>query len=264
MDVTVTSSVIKIGKEKVPSPGLGTYQLTGKAGEQAISDAIRRGYRHLDSAQYYRNEEVVGNAVRNSGKVRKDFFVATKIWPTEFSKRNFMPAVERSIRELNLDYIDLLLLHWPADDTANDVASELMNEAIHKGYARLVGVSNFSIAQLKRAQSLAPVFCNQVEYNPYTIQKEMVEYIQANNLMMTAYQPLSRGKVNTDATIISLGKKYGKTPGQIVLRWLVQQENVCPIPKAGSEKHLIENMKIFDFSLSEGDMEMITDLSSKR
>ncbi|HTB32705.1 MAG TPA: aldo/keto reductase [Bacteroidia bacterium] len=252
--------LIQIGKEQVPAIGLGTYQLTGKEGELAISNAIRIGYRHLDTAQFYRNEEIVGNAVRKSGKERKEFFITTKIWPSDFTKRNFIPKVEQSLRELNVGYIDLLLLHWPGNDSSNDLACELLNDCIHKGYTRLVGVSNFSMAQLKRAQSLMPVFCNQVEYNPYTNQHEMVEYGSENNLLITAYTPLARGKVNKDATLISIGEKYGKSPAQIALRWFLQQKNVSPIPKAGNEKHLKENMDIEDFQLTEEDMNAIFNL----
>ncbi len=255
---------IEIGKEKVPALGLGTYQLMGKSGEQSVSDAIRIGYRHLDTAQYYRNEEMVGNAVRQSGKDRKEFFITTKIWPTDFTKRSFMPKVEQSLRELNAGYIDLLLLHWPADDNANDLACDLLNECIHKGYTRLVGVSNFGIPQLKRARQRMPVFCNQVEYNPYVDQTEMLEYIHDNNLLMTAYTPLARGRVNKDSALVELAGKYEKSVSQLVLRWFIQQKNVSPIPKAGSEKHLLENSQVFDFIITDSDMHTIFNLAIKK
>lgn len=256
--------LIVIGKEKIPALGLGTYQLMGNAGEQSIADAIRIGYRHIDTAQFYHNEEIVGNAVRNSGKDRKEFFITTKVWPTDFTKKNFIPKVEQSLRELNIGYIDLLLLHWPADDNANDVACDLLNESIHKGYTRLAGVSNFAIPQLKRAQQLMPVICNQVEYNPYVDQTEMLEYIQNNNLMMTAYTPLARGRVNNDSALIKLAQKYEKSVSQLVLRWFLQQKNVSPIPKAGSEKHLSDNMQVFDFLITGEDMKAISNLAIKK
>lgn len=253
--------VITIKNGKVPAIGLGTYQLNGKEGGNSISTAIRIGYRHLDTAQFYRNEEIVGNAVRDSGKERKDFFITTKIWPTNFTKSKFIPAIEQSLRELNAEYIDLLLLHWPADDNANDVACDLLNDCLHKGYSRLVGVSNFGMHQLQRAQTIMPVFCNQVEYNPFVNQKEMVDYIHENGLLLTAYTPLARGRVNQYSTIIKLAEKYGKSPSQVVLRWFLQQKNVCPIPKAGSEKHLKENLDVFDFQLSEEDMKTIFEIA---
>jgi 2,5-diketo-D-gluconate reductase B len=257
------NELISIGNEKIPALGLGTYQLTGREGEKSISDAIRIGYRHIDTAQFYRNEDIVGNAVRKSGKDRKEFFITTKIWPTDFTKSKFIPKVEQSLKELNAEYIDLLLLHWPAGDSANHLACDLLNDCLHKGYTRLAGVSNFSMTQLKEAQNRAPVFCNQLEYNPYINQREMLEYMPGNNLLLTAYQPLARGNVNKDAVLIALGEKYKKSPAQIVLRWLLQQKNVSPIPKAGSEKHLGENLNISDFQLSEDDMKSIFNLSGK-
>jgi len=253
---------ITIGKEKVPAPGLGTYQLTGKEGEKSISFAISIGYRHIDTAQFYRNEEVVGNTVKNSGIARKDFFITTKIWPTDFTKKNFVPAVEQSLKKLKSDYVDLLLLHWPADEAANALGTDLLLECHEKGYARLIGVSNFTIAQLEKARKKAPVFCNQIEYHPYINQHEMVKYTQKHELLLTAYTPLARGKVNTDPTLIALGKKYGKTATQIALKWFLQQKNVCPIPKGGNEKHLIENMQVFDFEISKEDMQTIFNLSA--
>lgn len=252
---------ITIGKEQVPTPGLGTYQLTGKDGERAISFAISNGYRHIDTAQFYRNEDAVGNAVKNSGIARKEFFITTKVWPTDFNKKNFVPSVEQSLEKLKTGYVDLLLLHWPADEKGNDIGTDLLLECHQKKYARLIGVSNFSIPQVEKARGKAPIFCNQVEYHPFINQREMVHYCQENNLLLTAYTPLARGKVSNNSTLISLGKKYGKTPAQIALRWFLQQKNVCPIPKGGREKHLLENMQVFNFRLSDGDMQTIFKLS---
>ena len=254
---------ITIQKQQVPVPGLGTYQLTGKEGERAILDAIALGYRHIDTAQFYHNEEDVGNAIKNSGVARKELFITTKIWPTDFVKKNSILFVEQSLRRLKLGYVDLLLLHWPADENGNEQGLDMLLEAHQKQYARLVGVSNFNIPQLEKARQKAPIFCNQVEYHPYINQHEMLEYAQKNDLLLTAYTPLARGKVSKDSTIISLAEKYGKTPAQIVLRWFMQQKNVCPIPKGGSEKHLIENLQVFDFQLSEEDMETVFKLTAK-
>jgi 2,5-diketo-D-gluconate reductase B len=253
---------IIIGKEQVPSLGLGTYQLRGKDGERAIAFAISKGYRHIDTAQFYRNEDTLGDAVRHSGIDRKEFFITTKVWPTDFTKRNFVPSVEESLKELETDYVDLLLLHWPAEDTTNDRAVEFLLECQHKKYARLIGVSNFSIAQLERARKNAPIFCNQVQYHPYINQRDMANYTAANNLLLTAYSPLALGKVNKDKVLIQLAEKYGKNPSQLVLRWLLQQKNVSPIPKAGSEKHIIENTQVFDFTISDEDMQSIFNISN--
>lgn len=248
---------ITIGKEHVPVPGLGTYQLLGKEGEHAISYAITIGYRHIDTAQFYQNEDVVGNAVKSSGLAREKFFITTKVWPTNFTKKNFIPAVEQSLKQLRLDYVDLLLLHWPSDESANERGVEYLLECHHKKYTRLMGVSNFSVAQAEKARRHAAIFCNQVEYHPYINQREMLNYTEKNDMLLTAYTPLARGKVSNDAVLISLGKKYNKTPSQVALRWFLQQKNVCPIPKGGSEKHLSENLQVFDFQLTDADMQTI-------
>jgi 2,5-diketo-D-gluconate reductase B len=256
------SESIPIGKEEVPAPGLGTYQLTGTTGEQAISSAISIGYRHIDTAHFYHNEEVVGKAVKKSGIARNQFFITTKVWPTSFTKKDFIPSVELSLKKLQSPYVDLLLLHWPSDEEANARALDFLSECHHKGYAKLIGVSNFNIAELEKARKKAPIFCNQIEYNPYINQREMANYLQQNDLLLTAYTPLARGKVSKDPVFISLGEKYGKTPTQIALRWFIQQRNVCPIPKGGSEKHLMENMQLFDFKLTDEDMQLLFNLSA--
>lgn len=254
---------ITIQQQQVPVPGLGTYQLTGRDGERAISNAIALGYRHIDTAHYYRNEEVVGNAVKNSGLERNRFFITTKVWPTDFTARKFIPSVEESLRKLKSDYIDLLLLHWPGDDDANERGVDCLLECLHKKYTRLIGVSNFNITQLEKARRKAILFCNQVEYHPYINQRKMLDYVQQHDLLMTAYTPLARGKVSKDKTLVSLAEKYGKTPAQIALRWFIQQKNVCPIPKGGSEKHLLENLELFGFTLSDDDMKTIFNLVDK-
>ncbi len=246
-----------IGSTSVPALGLGTYKLTGREGEKAIEYGLSVGYRHIDTAEFYENEAEVGNAIHNSSIKRDDVFVTTKVWPSNFTKSNFIPCVEESLRKLKTGYVDLLLLHWPADDEANKLAAELLNKCHQLCYAKQVGVSNFSLQQLQDVQKLAPVFCNQLEYNPYKNLQHMLQYIQAHNMLFTAYSPLARGAVLKEPVIIALAEKYKKTGSQIVLRWLLQQGNVAAIPKASTEKHSIENMQVFDFELSEADMAAI-------
>ena len=254
------SNYITIGKEKVPVLGLGTYQLQGREGEKSISTAISAGYRHIDTAQFYQNENVVGNAVAKSGIDRKEFFITTKVWPSDFTKSRFLPAVERSLGELEMEYVDLLLLHWPSDQASNERGLEYLYKCHEKGYSRLMGVSNFNLQQLKNAERKVPVFCNQLEYHPYINQQEILQYMQQKDLLLTAYTPLARGNVNNDAILIEMAEKYHKSPAQVTLRWLIQQKNVSPIPKAGSEKHLKENMELFDFEITQEDMQLIFNL----
>lgn len=245
----------------IPALGFGTYAITGKTCIQATETALRLGYRHLDTAEFYKNEAEVGKGMHNSGLDRKEIFLTTKVWPTNITKNKFIPAVEESLRQLNQDYVDLLLIHWPADhEDTNRAAVDLLAECLHKQYARLIGVSNFSIPQLQQAQKQAPIVCNQVEYHPYYSQEEMLTYVQENDLFLTAYSPLGQGNMMNDVVLKNMAAEYGKTVSQIVLRWLIQQPQVSAIPKASSEKHQLENLQIFDFELSNEDMEKISDL----
>ncbi len=255
--------ILSIGNAEVPALGLGTYRLTGREGEKTIEQALALGYRHIDTAEMYGNEDVVGNAIINCGINRADIFITTKVWPSNFSKKKFIPSVESSLKRLRVDNVDLLLLHWPADDDTNRLATELLSECLHLQYAKHVGVSNFSLSQLQKAQAQAPIFCNQVEYSPYNNNNILLQYMRGQNMLLTAYSPLARGTVLHEAIIKKLAGKYQKTASQIVLRWLLQQDNVAAIPKAGSEKHSLENLQVFDFELSEEDMLAVFQLAKK-
>jgi len=246
-----------IGSTPVPALGLGTYKLGGKDGEKAIEYGLSIGYRHIDTAEFYGNETEVGNAMQNSGIKRENIFITTKVWPSNFTKNNFIPCVEESLRKLKVGFVDLLLLHWPADDDTNKLAADQLNKCHALQYTKQVGVSNFSLQQLQDAQKIAPLFCNQLEYNPYKNMQTVLQYMQAQNMLFTAYSPLARGAVLKEPVITALAEKYNKTGSQIVLRWLLQQANVAAIPKASTEKHSVENMQVFDFVLSEADMAAI-------
>lgn len=253
-----------ISEHKIPALGLGTYSINGMECTDAVSNALDQGYRHIDTAQMYGNEAEVGVGIKASPTPREQVFLTTKVLTENFTKRDFMPSVENSLRKLKLDYVDLLLLHWPGSDEANKLALDLLNTCIDKGYTRLVGVSNFTIAQLEYARRLAPVICNQVEYHPYLSQQKMLENLREHNMFLTAYRPLVKGTITNDKTLIELAEKYNRTAGQIVLRWLVQQPNVAAIPKAASEKNRADNLNIFDFELSDDDMQRIFSLNKNQ
>lgn len=257
----MNQKILSVHNTQIPALGLGTYKLTGKDGEKQIEQALRLGYRHIDTAEMYGNEAEVGNAIKASGIARKEIFVTTKVWPNDFSKKRFIPCVEDSLRKLKVDTVDLLLLHWPSDDDTNKLATELLNDCLHKQYTRLAGVSNFSIKQLQAAQKIAPVCCNQVEYFPYNNNNALLQYMQQQGMMLTAYSPLARGAAMKEPVIKALADKYHKTDAQIILRWLLQQPNVAAIPKAGDEKHSHQNLEVFDFELSDEDMQKIFTLA---
>ena len=253
------SPEILIQGQAVPLLGLGTYALRGKDCERTVETALSIGYRHIDTAQFYGNELAIGIALQNTNFPRAELFITTKVWPSNFSKRNFIPSVEKSLEELKMDYVDLLLIHWPREDNTNRETTEYLLQCHELKYAKNIGVSNFNIGQLKQAQKQAPIFCNQIEYHPYSQNVEMLEYGRKNDILVTAYSPLSVGKLRNDMNLKSIGKKYDKSSSQIALRWLVQQ-NIAAIPKASSPEHLKENLHIFGFELSEEDMRKISGL----
>ena len=252
-DTIITKSV------SVPCVGFGTYKLTGETCRKAVEEALQFGYRHIDTAQFYKNEEEIGKAVRNSGLSRDKVFITTKIFPTDFNR--MIPAVEDSLMRLKMDRVDLLLLHWPSDDRTNSIAIDGLNEALKKGYTKSIGVSNFNIEKLKIALKQAPIICNQVEYHPYIAQQKLLTFMKNNCMFMTAYSPLAKGKVFNDTFLGELARKYNRTVGQVVLRWLLQQGDISVIPKASSAERIKENLNIFDFELSNEDMNKISGLS---
>lgn len=239
----------------VPCIGLGTYRLTGNDGIKVMEAAIDYGYRHLDTARFYENEPEVGTALSNATVDRSELFVTTKIWPTEFSK--LVQKTENSLKNLKVDYIDLLLLHWPASDEENQQGLDLLNEVLHRGYVKYVGVSNFTLDQVKDAISRAPIVCNQVEYHPLLSQSAMLDLLRRNNLFLTAYRPLAKGEIVENPLLAEIAEQYDATPAQVALRWLIQQKNVVAIPKSSALNRMKENFGAHDFELTEYDMARI-------
>jgi 2,5-diketo-D-gluconate reductase B len=243
---------------KIPFIGFGTYKVTGSDGQRAIEEAIGVGYRHIDSAQYYGNEKEVGNAVRNSGLPRDDFFITTKIWPDNFKRVS--AATQESLKRLNMEYVDLMLLHWPSTESENRKAVDDLNEILLKQYVRSIGVSNFSVAQMERAKKQAPVICNQVEFNPFVPRKKELDFVHQNDMFLTAHTPLARGKVLNDKTLQAIAAKHDMSPAQVTLQWLISQGDTVVIPKAMSIKRMKENFEIFDFTLDDEDRKLIDSL----
>ena len=247
--------------EKVPSLGLGTYRLTGEACERAVERGLSLGYRHLDTAQMYGNEAEVGRGIRGSGVDRGEIFVTTKVWPSDFAHERVIRKTRESLEKLGTDYVDLLLMHWPGDGVPLGETLGAMRELQEAGDVLYIGVSNFSPALVEEATGHAEIFCNQVQYHPYRDQNALLDQAQELDYLLTAYTPLSRGGVQDDATLEEIGEAHGKSATQVALRWLVQQDKVSAIPKATSEEHLGENLDVFDFELSEEEMDRISSLS---
>ncbi|MFN1834320.1 aldo/keto reductase [Balneola sp. MJW-20] len=246
----------------VPEIGLGTFKLIGKECEQVVKQALNMGYRHIDTAQMYRNEREVGNAIKSSHIKREEIFLTTKVWHTNLDYDDVLKSTEASLKELDTPYLDLLLIHWPDPDHDLEKTIEAMLSLRDQGKALNIGVANFPMKLLKEVNDEfgAPIFCNQVEYHALLGQFDLLEYAADNDIMVTAYSPLGQGNVTDHPLLNELAEKYGKTPAQIAIRWLIEQEQVVTIPKASSKEHLQQNMDVYDFALEDDDFFAIDDL----
>ncbi|MDR9419637.1 aldo/keto reductase [Gracilimonas sp.] len=247
---------------EVPEIGLGTHRLIGREGANIIKLALNLGYRHIDTAQSYKNEREVGEAIKRSHVSRDEIFLTTKVWHTHLEKEDVLKIAENSLRELDTPYVDLLLIHWPNPDINIEKTMEAFLSLRDQGKALNIGVANYPLKQLQELNEelAAPVFCNQVEYHPLLGQFDLLDYAAENDLLFTAYSPLAQGKVTEIPLLQELGEKYGKSPAQIALRWLIEQEQVVAIPKASTEDHLRENIDVYDFALEDDDFYAIDDL----
>lgn len=253
------------GREaRIPALGLGTWQVTGAEAEEMVGRALELGYRHLDTAQAYGNEAEVGRAVEDSGVDRDSIFITTKVWPDRYGPGDFADSVDASLEALRTDAVDLLLLHWPAfgDSSLEEVMGRLA-EARRAGKARHVGVSNFTPGLLDRAVEASPVplEVNQVEYHPFLGQSHLLDAVRGREMVLTAYSPLAQGRTARDPLLKAIGRERGKTGAQVALRWLLQQESVATIPRTSDPEHLAENLDVFDFRLSKGEMEAVGELA---
>lgn len=254
---------IEAQSEKVPALGYGTWQLRGKNCVRGVQKALEVGYRHIDTAQAYGNEEDVGQAIEESGVERGEIFLTTKIWMDNFSPDKFEKSLDESLNKLRTDYVNMLLLHWPDQNSDFDKTLELLVEAKKADKARLIGVSNYTVELMKRAQNTTKnvLATNQVEFHPFIDQGPVLEWARRHNMFLTGYSPLSRGDVLKNQTIEDIGNRYKKNAGQIALRWAIQHEKVAVIPKAASENHIESNFDIFDFELTNEEMDKISSLA---
>ena len=262
--VTREQAVLTVQGTEVPRIGFGTWQLTGRQGEDGVRDALEIGYRHIDTARMYHNEAQVGAAIADSGVDRGDIFLTTKIFPSDFEPARLKTAAEDSLRKLRTDYVDLLLLHWPTDDVPLEDTLEALGDLQEAGRIRHPGVSNFPAGMLERALGILPLLADQVEYHPFLGQDALLQLVAERDVMLTAYSPLARGRVPPDRVLAQIGEEHGKTAGQVALRWLIEQPQVTAVPKASSHDRRVENFDVFDFQLTDSDRERIGALPKDR
>lgn len=239
--------------ENIPSLGLGTWRLSGEECARIVADALSAGYRHIDTAEMYGNEEHVGEGIKKSGVEREGIFAATKVWSNHLSREDVLRVADESLKKLRVEYLDLFMIHWPGSVPLGETLGA-MNELKDAGKIKHIGVSNFSPSLVEEASEHAEIFCNQVPYSPYDDQSELRAQAKDMDYLLTAYSPIAKGRVANDPTLEEIGSNHGKTPVQITLRWLVQQSKVAAIPKASSEERLRGNLDISDFELSEEEM----------
>lgn len=249
----------------IPALGFGTYGMSRRDMMRTLPEALRAGFRHIDTAQIYSNEEEVGECVEASGLKRGDVFLTTKVWVANYSERAFGASVDESLRKLRTDYIDLLLLHWPS--SAVPLVEQIMglNAAVEAGKVRHIGVSNFNRQLLAEATHLsrAPIVTNQFEYHPYLNQKLLIDECHRLGVSATAYCGMAVGRVFDDPVLNDIATRYDKTVAQVVLRWLIQQAGVVALSRTANPARIAGNISVFDFHLAAEDMVAIHRLATR-
>jgi diketogulonate reductase-like aldo/keto reductase len=247
----------------IPILGLGTWELQG-ATQRVVEQALKLGYRHIDTAQIYENERGVGEGLRASRVPRDQVFITTKVWTTHFAPNDLERSVKESLSRLRMNEVDLLLLHWPNPQVPLAETLGALAHAKQMGLTRHIGVSNFTVALTEEAVANCPepLVCNQVEYHPYLDQAKVMEACRQAGMALVAYSPIAKGRIKNDEKLAQIGAQYGKSPAQVCLRWLIQQ-GVVAIPRTSKVERLSENMDVFDFTLSDDDMNAIFAMGSR-
>jgi 2,5-diketo-D-gluconate reductase B len=250
---------------RIPVVGLGTWELRGRTCARVVEQALRLGYRHIDTAEMYDNEREVGEGLRASGIKRDDVFITTKVWPSHFAPRELERAAKESVARLRVSQVDLLLLHWPSEQVPLSETVPALCKMKKIGLTRHVGISNFTVALVQEAVRLSsePIVINQIECHPYLDQSKVIAACRAHGIAITAYSPLARGRVSSDKALKRIGQAHGKTAGQVALRWLIQR-NIIVIPRTAKVERLSENLALFDFELAPAEMEEISSMAHPR
>jgi 2,5-diketo-D-gluconate reductase B len=240
----------------IPAIGFGTWPMRGETCARMVSEALRIGYRHIDTAQGYQNESDVGAGIAASGVSADDIFVTTKVTPERTSKALLVRSVEESLRKLRRDRVDLLLVHWPNPKIPVGETIAALCEAKRQGLARHIGLSNYTIALTEAALRVAtePLVASQIEYHPLVDQTKILATLRRHGLAIIAYCPIALGRVVGNPVIEAIAKAHGRTATQVTLRWLIQQGDVVAIPKSSKPARARENFGVFDFALSEVEM----------
>lgn len=249
----ISSEITLNNGVKIPILGLGTWQSRGEQSEKAVTWALEAGYRHIDTAMAYVNEKWIGKAIKKSRIERDELFITTKLWIWDFEPIKALKAIDLSLEKLKLDYIDLYLVHWPAEGHLD--IWKTMEQILAEGKTQAIGVSNFMVHHLDKIMSNANIIpaVNQVEFTPYLYDKELFDYCKKYDIKIEAYSPLTRGLKFDDPRLVEIATRYNKTAAQVLIRWGLQL-GIVEIPKSINKNHIIENSNVFDFNLSKVDM----------
>lgn len=255
---------------KMPNIGFGTFRTpSGEETEQSVLNAIKAGYRHIDCAAAYGNEKSVDEAIRKSGVAREEIFVTSKLWNDDKGYENTLAAFNRTLEDLQLEYLDLYLIHWPIAKAskenwkeANSESWRALEELYNQGKIKAIGVSNFLEHHLEPLFETAKIkpMVNQIEFHPGMLQKEIVEFCKKHNILVEAWAPFSNGQVLNNPVLKEIADKYEKTVAQLTLRWIIQK-GIVPLPKSVTPERIKSNLEVFDFEISAQDVERIDRLT---
>lgn len=254
----------RIQGHAIPAIGLGTYELRGDTCRKAVSKALDVGYRHIDTARIYENEREVGSALRHSNVDREKLFITSKVWREKLAPEQVREEVEKSLIELQTDYLDLALIHWPSDKIPLEASLNAVQELQDEQKILHFGVSNFPPNLFRQALDCAEIFCNQIEYHPMLDQTSVLDIASDRDVAVTAYSPLAQGSAVEHDVVKGIAERHGREPNQVVLRWLFEQTNVIAIPRSSNPKHIESNIDIFDFNLHEADHAQLAGLLKNR
>jgi 2,5-diketo-D-gluconate reductase B len=251
---------------RLPRLGLGTFRMQGEECRVAVESALALGYRHIDTAEMYGNEEAIGAAIAASGIARSDLHVTTKVWHENLASDAIRRAFDASLRKLGLDQVDLYLVHWPSRNMNLPAIFETLMRLKQEGRTRAIGVANFTTALLKTVvdEIRAPIACNQVEYHVMLGQGKLLDYLRARSIPLVAYCPLAQGRVASDAMLAAIGRKHNASAAQVALKWLLEQDGVAAIPKASRRESQLANLGALAVKLDEDDRRQIAALPKDR
>jgi 2,5-diketo-D-gluconate reductase B len=246
----------------LPRLGLGTFRMQGDVCRAAVESALGVGYRHIDTAEMYGNEDAIGPAIAASGVARKDLHVTTKVWHENLAPDAIRRAFDTSLKKLRLDHVDLYLVHWPAKNMNLPAMFETLLKLKEEGRTRAIGVANFNLALLKTVveEIKAPIACNQIEYHAMLDQTPVRKYLAAKSIPLVAYCPLAQGRAASDPTLMAIGRKHGASAAQVALKWLLDQDGVAAIPKASRRESQKANLDALHVGLDDEDRQAIAAL----